>query len=173
MITVENEFQTQELTCSVFSYTLAQFEEIQTAEMLQIWKDDLNDNSCSYPLLVQSLFNEQGLNLSTSIDKEPKSKTVYVVPHYFYTTANYEIEEPINGTYKVILAPIVGTLFEGRPMKCFERDGDQIYPELAGASDATEFAVSFYWGSEIAGSLALTDVNDDTLADLAQKFTQV
>ena len=48
MNTVENEFQTQELTCSVFSYTLAQFEELQTAKALQIWKDDLNDNSRSY-----------------------------------------------------------------------------------------------------------------------------
>ncbi len=171
MSTVENEFQTQELTCSIFSYTLAQFEELQTAEAVQMWEDDLNDNSCSYPLLVQSPFNEYGLNLSTSIDEEPKSKTVYVVPHYFYTTADYEIEEPIDGTYTAILAPIVGTLFEGRPMEFFERDGDQIYPELAGASDATDFAISFYWGSEFAGSFALADVNDDILADIAKKFT--
>jgi hypothetical protein len=65
---LEDGFQTQELTCSVFSYTLAQFKKLEIAEALQIWKEDLNDNSCSYPMLAQSPFNEHGLNLSTSID---------------------------------------------------------------------------------------------------------
>ena len=166
---LEDGFQTQELTCSVFSYTLAQFKKLEIAEALQIWKEDLNDNSCSYPMLAQSPFNEHGLNLSTSIDEEPESEIVYVVPHYFYGTGDYEIEESIDCTYKIMLAPIVGALFEDRPINSLERDGDEIYFLLAGASDGTEFAVNFYWGNKLIGSCALADVDDDTLGDVEKK----
>lgn len=166
---IEDSFETQELTCSVFSYSLAEFKKLKAATVLSKWEEDLNDNSSSYPTLVGSPFDRDNLNLATSIDEEPEKKTVYVVPHYYYASGEYAIEEPIDKSYEIKLAPIVGALFDDGPMDWAERDGEQIYFEGQGATDGSEFAVNFYWGSELVGSCALADVDQGVLAEVAKK----
>ena len=166
---IEDSFETQELTCSIFSYSLADFKKLKASKVLPKWEEDLNDNSSSYPTFAGSPFGKRGLNLSTSIDEEPDAKTVYVIPHYFYATGEYAIEEPIDNSYEIKLAPIVGALFDDGPMDWAERDGEQVYFEGQGATDGSEFAVNFYWGKKLVGSCALAELDDDTLAEVSKK----
>ena len=165
---VDGSFETSELTCSLFSYTLAEFKKLKASKIVQKWEEDLNDNSSSYPVYAGSPFDKKGLGLEVSIDESPDSKTVYVVPHYFYASGEYLIEEPIDGTYEIKLAPIVGELIQEGPMDFAERDGEQVYFEGQGATDGSEFAVNFYWGKKLVGSSLLSDIDDDILAQIAK-----
>ena len=92
MKTVEEEFSTREITCSLFSYSVENFKKLKASKVISEWETDLNDNSSSYPTLAGSPFDKKGLGLSTTIDDEPEVSLVYVVPHYFYEHADYAIE---------------------------------------------------------------------------------
>jgi hypothetical protein len=166
---VDGSFETRELTCSVFAYSLADFKKLKASKVVSEWEEDLNDNSSSYPVYVGSPFDTKGLGLKTSIDESPESKTVYAIPHYFYSSGEYAIEEPIDGSYEIKLAPIVGELLEDGPMDWAEKDGEQVYFEGQGATDGSEFAVNFYWGKKLVGTALLSDVDDDVLAQVAKK----
>jgi len=166
---VDGSFETRELTCSIFSYTLAEFKKLKASKVSSEWEEDLNDNSSSYPVYVGSPFDKKGLGLATSIDETADPKTVYAIPHYFYASGEYAIEEPIDGTFEIKLAPIVGELLEDKPMDWAEKDGEQVYFEGQGATDGSEFAVNFYWGSKLVGSTLLSDLDDDVLSQVAKK----
>ena len=133
------------------------------------WEEDLNDNSSSYPIYSGSPFDKKGLGLATSIDEEPDADTVYVIPHYVYSQAEYAIEQPIDGTFEIKLAPIVGALMDERPMDWAEKDGEQLYFEGQGASDGSDFAVNFYFKNKLIGSVLLADIDDGVLSDIAKK----
>ena len=166
---VEDGFETRELTCSLFSYTLAEFKKLKAKKEVAKWEEDLNDNSSSYPIYSGSPFDKKGLGLATSIDEEPDADTVYVIPHYVYSQAEYAIEQPIDGTFEIKLAPIVGALMDERPMDWAEKDGEQLYFEGQGASDGSDFAVNFYFKNKLIGSVLLADIDDGVLSDIAKK----
>lgn len=166
---VDGGFKTRELTCSIFSYSLADFKKLKASKVASEWEEDLNDNSSSYPIYVGSPFDKKGLGLKTTIDEVPDLKTVYAIPHYFYAIGEYAIEEPIDGSFEIKLAPVVGELFEDGPMDWAERDGEQVYFEGQGATDGSEFTVNFYWGKKLVGSTLLSDVDNDVLAQVAKK----
>ena len=166
---VDSGFKTRELTCSIFSYSLADFKKLKASKVASEWEEDLNDNSSSYPIYVGSPFDKKGLGLKTTIDEVPDLKTVYAVPHYFYAIGEYAIEEPIDGSFEIKLAPVVGELLEDGPMDWAERDGEQVYFEGQGATDGSEFTVNFYWGKKLVGSTLLSDVDNDVLAQVAKK----
>ena len=166
---VDGGFKTRELTCSIFSYSLSDFKKLKASKVASEWGEDLNDNSSSYPIYVGSPFDKKGLGLKTTIDEVPDLKTVYAIPHYFYATGEYAIEEPIDGSFEIKLAPVVGELLEDGPMDWAERDGEQVYFEGQGATDGSEFTVNFYWGKKLVGSTLLSDVDNDVLAQVAKK----
>lgn len=161
-------FEARELTCSLFSYTLTGFEKLKASEISQQWYEDLYENSSSYPVYEGSPFGKGGLGLKVSIDDSPDSKILYVVPHYFYASAEYLIEGPIDDTYEIKLAPIVGKLMQEGPMHFAVRDGEQLYFEMQRATDGSAFTVNFYWGRKLVGSLPLSDLDDEVLAQIAK-----
>lgn len=167
MKAVKDSFETRELTLSIFEYTLEDFKSLDAAEEVAKWEEDLNDNSSSYPTYVDSPFGKSGLNLSTSIDEDPDGDKVYAIPHYFYSSAAYSIEEPIDKSFEIKLVPIVGQLMDEGPMDWAEKDGDQIYFEGIEATDGSEFTVNFYFKNKLVGTSLLKDIDDSVLADIA------
>lgn len=168
MKAVKDSFETRELTFSMFEYTLEEFKNLDAAEEVAKWEEDLNDNSSSHPIYVESPFGKSGLNLSTSIDEEPDGDKVYAIPHYFYSSASYSIEEPIDKSFEIKLVPIVGQLMDEGPMDWAEKDGEQVYFEGVDATDGSEFAVNFYYRNKLIGTSLLSDVDDGVLKDIAE-----
>jgi hypothetical protein len=167
---VEDSFETRELTCSVFSYSVAEFKKLKANKESAKWEEDLNDNSSSYPIYAGSPFDKKGLGLSTSIDEEPDAGTVYVVPYYLYAQAEYSIDQSIDKNFEIKLAPIVGGLMDERPMDWAEKDEDQVYFEGQGASDGSDFAVNFYYKNKLIESVPLADVDDALLGRIAKSL---
>lgn len=167
MKAVKDSFETREVTISMFEYTLQDFKKLDAAEEVAKWKEDLNDNSSSHPIYVESPFGKSGLNLSTSIDEEPDGNKVYAIPHYFYTSATYSIEEPIDKSFEIKLAPVVGKLMDEGPMDWAEKDGEQVYFEGVDATDGSEFAVNFYYRNKLIGTSLLSDFDKNTLQRIA------
>lgn len=167
MKAVKDSFETRELTFSVFEYTLEEFKSLDAAEEVSKWEEDLNDNSSSHPTFLGSPFGKPGLNLPTSIDEEPDGAKVYAIPHYFYSSASYSIEEPIDESFEIKLAPIVGHLMDEGPMDWAEKDGEQVYFEGIEATDGSEFAVNFYFKNKLVGTSLLSDFDDSVLGDIA------
>lgn len=164
---VTDRFESRELTCSVFDYPLPEFKKLKASKVVSEWQEDLESNSSSYPTMFGSPFEGA---LPTSIDEEPENGRVYVVPHYFYEYAEYSIEEPIDKTYEIKLAPIVGALLEEAPMDWAEKNGEQVYFEGQEATNGTEPMVNFYCDGKLILSVLLSDVDDDILKNVAKKI---
>jgi hypothetical protein len=164
------EFETREITCSIFEYTLQEFKKLKANKVMAEWEEDLNDNSSSYPVYEGSPFDKNGLSLPKTIDEEPDDETIYVVPHYFYSSAEYSIETDIESNCEIKLAPIVGVLMAEGPMDFAEKNGEQIYFEGQGATDGSEFAVNFFKGNKLIGTSLLADIDDDFLCKISTKF---
>lgn len=164
---VKGEFSSQEVTASVFSYTPAEFKKIKLKTELKIWREDLDDNSSSYPTYIGSPFDENNLNLETEIeDSEFDKDLIYVIPHYFYESASYEIEGAIDFHWTIILPPIIGLLFPSKPMDFAQKGEHQIKFELQDASDRTEPEITFYIGSRQITSCLLDDVDTEVLKEV-------
>ena len=130
-------FLTKEVTCSLFAYTVADFKKLEAANVLPEWEEALNETSCSYPVYKGSPFDDQGLGLATSIDKEPEIDLVYVVPHYFYAEAAYVTSVPMNKEFNIKLAPVLGSLIEEGPMDWAERKTEKVIFEGQDATDGS------------------------------------
>lgn len=165
----DNYFVTREVTCSLFTYTVADFKRLNAANALPEWEEALNETSYSYPVYKESPFDEQGLGLATSIDKEPEVDLVYVIPHYFYAEATYATSAPINKEFNIKLASVLGSLIEERPMDWAERRGEKVTFEGQDATDGSQFAISFYFGTKRIDTVMLADVDDQVLADVARE----
>jgi hypothetical protein len=167
---ISNEFETRELTCSIFEYSLNEFKKLKAKKIVAEWEEDLNDNSSSYPVYEGSPFDSNGLNLEKTIDERPNDETIYVVPHYFYSSAEYSIDTDIDAQCEIKLAPIIGVLMSEGPMDFADKNGEQIYFEGQGATDGSEFAVNFFKGSKLIGTSLLADIDDDFLSKISTNF---
>jgi hypothetical protein len=167
---VEDGFNSQEITCSLFTYTISEFKKLKAKKVVQEWDEDLNSNSSSHALYEGSPFDANGLALSTEIDEDPVDENVYVVPHYYYSTAEYSIEEQIDKKCIIKLAPILGRLIPGKPMDWAEKEGEPIYFEGVDASDGSEYAVNFYKGSTLIGEALLSEVDDALILSIVKKL---
>jgi hypothetical protein len=164
---VNGEFSSQELTASMFSYTQAEFKKIKLKTELKNWKEALDGNSSSYPTYIGSPFDDSNLNLETEHeDSEFDEEMVYVIPHYFYESAEYAIDGKIDSSWSIMLAPVVGKLLPSMPMDFAQKGENQIWFEGQGASDGTEPEVAFYIGSRLISSCLLEDVNADVLKEV-------
>lgn len=160
-------FVSRELTCSVLNYPLPEFKKLKASKIVSEWQEDLESNSSSYPTLIGSPFEGA---LPTSIDEEPETGRVYVIPHYFYESAEYSIDEPIDKNYEIKLAPVVGALLEDAPMDWAEKDGEQVYFEGQGATNGTDPMVNFYYDGKLILSVLLSDVDDGILKNVAKQI---
>jgi hypothetical protein len=161
------EFTCQELVAAVLTYSVAEFKKLKFKTELKKWSKELNDNSSAYPLFDGSPFDGNGMNLSTSIDDEPDSEIVYVVPFYYYQEAQYQIED-VEPSAEVKLAPILGVLCPEKPMDFIERGDDQLWFESLGSSDGTDHSISFFKGGELIGSMALEEINEASLKEIQE-----
>jgi len=164
---VNGEFSSQEVTASMFSYTPAEFKKIKLKTELKNWRGDLNGNSSSYPTYIGSPFDDSNLNLEIKYeDEEFDEELVYVIPHYFYESAEYTFDGKIDSSWSIILAPIIGKLLPSIPIDFAQKDEDQIWFEGQGASDGTEPEVAFYIGSRLITSCLLEDVDAKVLNEV-------
>jgi hypothetical protein len=163
------EFTCQELNASILTYSIADFKKLKAKAELKKWSKELNDNASSYPLFDGSPFDDDGLSLPTSIDEEPDSDMIYVVPYYYYQEAQYQIEN-VSPTSEVKLAPILGILCPEKPMDFIESDGEQLWFEGLGSSDGTDYSVSFFRGAELIGNMTLEEVNDKSLKEIQSQL---
>jgi hypothetical protein len=159
------EFSCQELNAAVLTYSISEFKKVKAKTELKKWSKELNDNASAYPLLDGSPFDGEGMNLSVSIDEEPDSDVIYVVPYYYYQEAQYQVEE-IDASAEVKLAPILGILCPEKPMDFIEKNDSQLWFEGLGADDATEYSVSFFKGEELIGNMTLDEVTDASLKEI-------
>lgn len=167
----DGEFSSQELTASLFTYTSAQFKKIKFKTELKKWSDDLESNSSSYPTYAGSPFDEKNLKLETIDDKsEFSDDAIYVVPHYFYSSAEYSYEGKIDSSYSIVLAPILGTIMECRPMDSAQKDDEQIVFEGISTTDGSEYAISFFQGLRHIKTVELSKLTDADLNDVAKKL---
>jgi hypothetical protein len=161
---VNGEFSCQEVTASTFSYTPAEFKKIKLKTELKSWREDLDSNSSSYPIYVGSPFDDSNLNLDTEhMDSDFDEEMVYVIPHYFYESAEYSVDGKIDTSCSIILAPVVGKLLPSMPMDFAQKGEDQMCFEGQGATDGTEPEVAFFIGSRLITSCLLEDVDADVL----------
>lgn len=167
---INGEFSTRELTASLFTYSISQFKKIKLKAELKKWADDLDSNSSSYPVYVGSPFDQKNLNLETTCEDEEFSEdAIYVVPHYFYKTADYIFDGKIDSNGSIVLAPVLGIIMECKPMDCVVMDGEQIWFEGQGASDGTDYQVSFFKGSKLLKTLKLNMLSEADLKSLQDK----
>ena len=156
----------------MFTYTSAQFKKIKFKTELKKWSDDLESNSSSYPTYAGSPFDEKNLKLETIDDKSDFSDdAIYVVPHYFYSSAEYSYEGKIDSSYSILLAPILGTIMECRPMDSAQKDDEQIVFEGISTTDGSEYAISFFQGLRHIKTVELSKLTDADLNDVAKKLT--
>lgn len=161
---VNGEFTSQEVTASIFSYTPSEFKKIKLKTELKKWQEDLDGNSSSYPTYIGSPFDDSNLNLEIEHeDSEFDEGLVYVIPHYFYESAEYAIEGKIDSSWSIMLAPIVGKLLPSMPMDFAQKGEDQMWFEEQGASDGTEPEISFYLGSKLIATCNLEDIDAEFL----------
>jgi hypothetical protein len=157
---VHGEFSSQEVTASIFSYTPDEFKKLKLKTELKNWQEDLESNSASYPTYVGSPFDKNYLNLEAEYEEsEFDEEMVYVIPHYFYESAEYAIDREINSSHSIMLAPIVGKLLPSMPMDFAQNDVDRIGFEGLGASNGSYPEVAFYFGSRLITSCLLKDVD--------------
>jgi hypothetical protein len=159
------EFTCQELVAAVLTYSVAEFKKLKAKTELKKWSKELNDNSSAYPLLDGSPFDNNGMNLSTSIDDVPDSEVVYVVPYYYYQEAQYQVED-VESSAEIKLAPILGVLCPEKPMDFIEKGDDQLWFESLGSSDGTDLSVSFFKGNDLIGNMTLEEVNEASLKEI-------
>lgn len=161
---VKDGFTSQEVTASLFSYTPAEFKKIKLKTELKKWVEDLDSNSSSYPTYVGSPFDDSNLNLETvDDDGEFDEGTIYVIPHYYYESAEYAIDGKIDSSWSIALAPIVGLLMKSMPMDYARKDDEQMWFEGQGATGGTEAEISFYIGSRLIASTLVGDVDAEVL----------
>jgi len=164
---VNGEFSSQELTASMFSYTPAEFKKIKLKTELKKWQEDLEGNSSSYPTYIGSPFDDSNLNLEIEAeDSEFDEDLVYVIPHYFYESADYAIDGKIDSNWSIILAPVLGKLLPSMPMDFAQKGEDQMWFEGQGATDGTEPEVAFYIGARLITSCLLEDVDAEVLKEV-------
>ena len=164
---VNGDFTSQEVTASLFSYTLAEFKKIKLKTELKKWIEDLDNNSSSYPTYVGSPFDDSNLNLETFQDNDEFDESlVYVVPHYYYESAEYAIDGKIDSSWRIALAPIVGVLLKSMPMDYAQKDDEQMWFEGQGATEGTEPEISFYIGSRLIASSLVEDVDAEVLKEV-------
>ena len=161
---INGEFSSQEVTASIFSYTPAEFKKIKLKTELMNWREDLDSNSSSYPTYIGSPFDESNLNLETeNVDSDFDEEMVYVIPHYFYKSAEYKIEGKIDSSWSITLAPVIGKLLLSMPMDFAQKGEKQMWFEGRGSSDGTEPVVAFYMGFQLITSCLLEDLDADVL----------
>lgn len=164
---VNGDFTSQEVTASMFSYTPAEFKKIKLKTELKKWIEDLDSNSSSYPTYVGSPFDDSNLNLDTFQENDDFDENlVYVIPHYYYESAQYAIDGKIDSSWKIALAPIVGVLLKSMPMDYAQKDEEQMWFEGQGATEGTEPEISFYIGSRLIASSLVEDVDAQVLKEV-------
>lgn len=163
------EFTCQELVATVFTYSVSEFKKLKAKTELKKWSKELNDNSSAYPLFDGSPFDSDGMNLSTSMDDEPDSEVVYVVPYYYYQEAQYQIDD-VEPSAEVKLVPILGVLCPEKPMDFIEKGDDQLWFESLGSSDGSDPSVSFFKGNDLIGNMTLEEVNDVSLKEIQSQL---
>jgi hypothetical protein len=164
---VNGDFTSQEVTASMFSYTPAEFKKIKLKTELKKWIEDLDSNSSSYPTYVGSPFDDSNLNLDTFQENDDFDENlVYVIPHYYYESAQYAIDGKIDSSWKIALAPIVGVLLKSMPMDYAQKDEEQMWFEGQGATEGSEPEISFYIGSRLIASSLVEDVDAQVLKEV-------
>jgi hypothetical protein len=164
---VNGDFTSQEVTVSLFSYTPAEFKKIKLKTELKKWLEDLDSNSSSYPTYVGSPFDDSNLNLETFQENDEFDENlVYVVPHYYYESAEYVIDGKIDSSWSIALAPIVGLLLKSMPMDYAQKDDEQMWFEGQGATEGTEPEISFYIGSRLIASSLVENVDAGVLKEV-------
>ena len=164
---VNGEFSSQDITACFFSYTSAEFKKIKLKAELKKWKEELEGNASSYPTYIGSPFDDSNLNLETEHeDSEFNEDLVYVIPHYFYESAEYTVEGKIDSSCSVMLAPILGKLLPSMPMDFVQRGDEQMWFEPQGAYDGTVPEVSFFIGSQLVTTCSLEDVDAEVFKEV-------
>jgi hypothetical protein len=164
---VKDDFTSQEVTASLFSYTPAEFKKIKLKTELKKWIEDLDSNSSSYPTYVGSPFDDSNLNLETFQENDEFDESlVYVVPHYYYESAEYAIDGKIDSSWSIALAPVVGILLKSMPMDYAQKEDDQMWFEGQGATEGTEPEISFYIGSRLIASFPVEDIDAEVLKEV-------
>jgi hypothetical protein len=164
---VNGDFTSQEVTASMFSYTPAEFKKIKLKTELKKWIEDLDSNSSSYPTYVGSPFDDSNVNLDTFQENDDFDENlVYVIPHYYYESAQYAIDGKIDSSWKIALAPIVGVLLKSMPMDYAQKDEEQMWFEGQGATEGSEPEISFYIGSRLIASSLVEDVDAQVLKEV-------
>jgi len=164
---VNGEFSSQDITACIFSYTTTEFKKIKIKAELKKWREELDGNSSSYPTYIGSPFDDSNLNLETEHeDSEFNEDLVYVIPHYFYESAEFAVEGKIDSSWTIMLAPILGKLLPSMPMDFAQRGDEQMWFESQGASDGTELEVSFFIGSRLVTTCPLEHVDAEVLSEV-------
>jgi len=167
---INGEFSSQELTVSLFTYTSTQFKKIKLKTELKKWREDLENNSSSYPTYIGSPFHEK-LSLETIVeDREFSEDAIYVVPHYFYESADYLFDGKIDTSFSILLAPILGTIMACKPMECAQKDDEQVWFEGQGATDSSDYSISFFQGSRHLKTIQLDSIKENDLNDVIKRI---
>ena len=161
----KGDFSTQEIICSLFCYTTIAFKNLNLKKALTEWGKELDHNASAYAFYQGSPFDEDALNLKIEIDKKPEAGIIYVVPHYFYQVAEYQLRERIDNSWIIKLAPIIGSLFTGQPMDLVYKGQRTEYFVCNNSSDRTENYINVYMGSNFIQSFPLKGFNSNHLKD--------
>lgn len=152
------DFSCQEVTFATFKYTPAEFSKLKVKGALKEWIEELEHNSCSFPLYVGSPFDSDGENVPCSSDETPEDGVVYVVPHYFYETADYTVSGVLNSKSKIKIAEEIGSLIPGLPMSHAMNGKESVEFECQGTTDGTEYSVYVFWNGDLIAESELSDV---------------
>lgn len=164
------EFDITELTCSFFTYTKDEFSKLNISEVFSQWSEDLQENSKSYPLFTDSIFDKNCLNLKTAIDKIGDMDLIYVIPYYFYMSSTYTIDTDIDEDCTINLVPIIGDLFNEKPILYIEKKTERFLLNFQDAIDGTKFSIRFYTGRNLTLDILISDFNSNEFDEFHSKF---
>ena len=160
------EFSCQEVTFAVFTYSPKEFGSLKIKKITEEWIEELNSNGSSYPLYAGSKFDKNGISVPVSSDDELEEDVIYVVPHYYYQTADYSSTEAITRNCVIKLAEVGGLLIPEMPMSHVVKGDESIEFECQGTTDGTDFAVYLFWNSKLIAQSEIEAIDSQFIKDV-------
>jgi hypothetical protein len=160
------EFSCQEVTFAVFTYSPKEFGTLKIKKITEEWIEELNSNGSSYPLYVGSRFDKNGTSVPVSSDDELEEDVIYVIPHYYYQTADYSSTEAITRNCEIKLAEVGGLLIPEMPMSHVVNGDESIEFECQGTTDGTDFAVYVFWNSKLIAQSEIEAIDSQFIKDV-------
>lgn len=145
------EFNCREIVYTTITYSKSQYANLDIAEEIKNWKEELESNSSARPVLLGSPFDDEDGNMSLDIDidGEIDPETIYVVLYYYYEDASYSTSDDVSEGWSVCCDPVLAELDIACAMES-ATDGDNTeYFECISSSDRTETMLAIYQGTDL------------------------